>query len=48
MSFDASLITTVGFPAFICLWFMYRIEPLIKTNNEVLALTVDYLKKKKN
>jgi len=42
-----ALIGSVGFPAVMCLWFMWRIEPLVKTNNEVLAAVAEPLPKKK-
>lgn len=36
-----------GFAVFVSVWFMYRLEPLIKTNNEVLAVIVEHLRKEK-
>jgi len=37
----ASLIGTLGFPIFVCLWFMIRTEKVIKANTEAFnRLTV--------
>jgi len=33
----ARLISTVGFPIVMCIWFMIRTEKVIKQNTEVLA-----------
>ena len=32
----ASLIGTLGFPIFVCLWFMIRTEKVINNNTEVM------------
>ena len=31
-----SLISSVGFPIFMCMWFMLRTEKVIKANTEVI------------
>ena len=43
MEFTPDLITQVGFPIFVCLWFMLRTEKVIKNNTEALR---DFVKKK--
>ena len=40
-------VSTVGFPIVVSLWFMWRMEPLIKTNNEVLSIVVEHLQNSK-
>lgn len=30
------LISSLGFPIFTCLWFMYRLEPIIKNNTQAI------------
>ena len=30
------LIGTYGFPVFVCLWFMFRTEKIIKANTEAI------------
>lgn len=44
---DYAIIQSLGFPIAMCIWFMWRLEPLIHTNNKVLALVTDELRKKK-
>lgn len=44
---DPQFIASVGFPIAACGFFMWRLEPLIKANNEVLAIVADYLHKKR-
>jgi len=34
---NIGLISTLGFPIFICLWFMFRLEPIIKNNTKALT-----------
>lgn len=38
------LITSVGFPIFVCLWFMFRTEKVIKANTEALIKLKDKIK----
>lgn len=38
-------ISTVGFPIVLCLWFMVRIEKVIKNNTEILYLIKEKIKK---
>lgn len=32
----ADMIGTYGFPVFVCLWFMFRTEKIIKANTEAI------------
>ncbi len=32
-----NMISTLGFPIFVCLWFMIRTEKVIKNNTEALG-----------
>ena len=36
MAFDVSLISTLGFPITVCLWFMIRTEKIIAKNTEAV------------
>jgi len=38
------LISTVGFPIVVCLWFMFRTEKVIKANTEALIGIMSHLK----
>lgn len=39
----ADLITTIGFPAVVCLWFMLRTEKLISENTKALLALKDMI-----
>jgi len=41
-----SLIGTLGFPRAMCLWFMFRMEKLIKNNTEVMNKVLSAITKK--
>jgi hypothetical protein len=41
------LISTVGFPIVMCLWFMFRTETVIKANTEALIAMTSHLKGEK-
>jgi len=39
------LLQTVGFPIFMCLWFMFRLEKLIQNNTSALLKVIEVLDK---
>ncbi len=39
-----SLIGTLGFPIFMCLWFMFRTEKVIKSNTDIMNKLLTKLK----
>lgn len=42
MEFDVvDLISTVGFPIFVCLWFMLRTEKVIGNNTKVMVRVLE-------
>lgn len=45
---DTSLISSVGFPIFVSLWFMLRTEKVIQSNTEALLGIKEEIKKKQN
>jgi len=42
-----SLVTQVGFPIVVCLWFMFKTEKVIKANTEVLSQILLLISKRK-
>lgn len=40
-----SLISTLGFPIVMCLWFMFRMEKLIQNNTSALLKVFEVLDK---
>lgn len=39
-----TMISNYGFPIFLCLWFMFRMEKVIKNNTEVLNKIMGVIK----